>query len=74
LLQHGSFLNDLPQRYPAVKALVFFHAKDDQTVTYQKLDWSTETDPALKRVIASAIKRWTPETLLGEGRGNPEKP
>jgi hypothetical protein len=58
-------LNDLPQRYPAVKALIFFHAKEDQTITYQKLDWSIDADPALKRAIASAIKRWTPETLLG---------
>jgi hypothetical protein len=51
-------LTDLPQNYPAVKALIFFDAKDDQTVTYQKLDWSIEGDQTLKSAVASAIKGW----------------
>jgi hypothetical protein len=51
-------LTDLPQNYPTVKALIFFDAKDDQTVTYQKLDWSIESDQTLKSAVASAIKGW----------------
>jgi hypothetical protein len=55
-------LTDLPEKYPAVKALLFFHAKNDQTVTYQKLDWLIESDAALARTIADAIRPWTVET------------
>jgi len=55
-------LTDLPEKYPAVKALLFFHAKNDHTVTYQTLDWSIARDPALARTITAAIKPWTPET------------
>ena len=53
-------LTDFPKKYPAVRALLFFHAKNDQTVTYQKLDWSIEGDPVLAHTITAAIKRWTP--------------
>ena len=55
-------LTDLPEKYPAVKALLFFNAKSDQTVTYQKLNWSITDDAALARTITAAIKPWTPET------------
>ena len=54
-------LTDFPKKYPAVKALLFFQAKNDQTVTLQKLDWSIVSDPALARTIAAAIKRWPPD-------------
>ncbi len=53
-------LTSLSEKYPAVKALLFFHAKNDQTVTYQKLDWSVTSDPALARTIAAAIRPWAP--------------
>jgi hypothetical protein len=56
-------LANLPQRYPEVKALLFFQAKDDQTVTYQKLDWSIESDPALVRTVAAAIRTWAPGSV-----------
>lgn len=55
-------LTDLPEKYPAVKAVLFFQAKSDQTVTYQKLDWSIDSDTALARTVAAAIRPWTPET------------
>jgi hypothetical protein len=44
-----------------VKALLFFNAKDDQTVTYQKLDWSIAGDADLARTVTEAIQPWTPE-------------
>jgi len=56
-------LTAFPKRYPAVKALLFFHSKSDRTVTYQVLDWSVERDPALSRAIASAVKDWVPSNL-----------
>jgi hypothetical protein len=54
-------LTDLPEKYPSVKALLFFNAKSDQTVTYQKLNWSIAGDAALARTVAAAIKPWAPE-------------
>ena len=48
----------LPEAYPAVKALLFFHARRDQTITYQAVDWSISGDPALVRTIATALDAW----------------
>jgi hypothetical protein len=56
-------LTNLPVEYPSVKALLFFNATNDQTVTYQKLDWSVASDPDLARTIAAAIKPWTSESF-----------
>jgi hypothetical protein len=56
-------LTDLPKKYPAVKALLFFNAKSDQTVTYQKLNWSIVGDTGLDRTITAAIKPWKPERV-----------
>ena len=57
-------LTNLPAEYPGVKALLFFHATNDQTVTYQKLDWSVASDPDLARTIAAAINPWTSESFM----------
>ncbi len=51
-------LADLPRRYPAVKALCFFNATRDQTVTYQQVDWSITSDGALVRLVADGVKSW----------------
>ncbi len=51
-------LSDLPQKYPAVKALLFFNVTSDQTVTYQKVDWSVTSDPAIVKTVAEAIRSW----------------
>jgi hypothetical protein len=47
-------ISALPEKYPAVKALVFFHARDDQTVTYQKVDWTVTADSATTAAIRQA--------------------
>ena len=51
-------LTALPHEYPDVKALLFFHTISDQTVTYQKVDWSVTGDPALLQTIADAIRSY----------------
>jgi hypothetical protein len=48
-------IRSLPRDYPAVRALVFFNVLGDQTVTYQKVDWTVSADSALVRVIADAL-------------------
>jgi hypothetical protein len=55
-------LTNLPDKYPDVKAVVFFHTQADQTVTYQVLDWSITGDATLARAIAEAIAPWTAHT------------
>jgi hypothetical protein len=51
-------LADLPARYPGVAAVLFFHVAGDQTVTYQKVDWSLAGDSTTTRTIAGAIRSW----------------
>jgi beta-mannanase len=53
-------LADLPARYPAVAAVLFFHVAGDQTVTYQKVDWSLAGDSTITRTIAGAVRSWGP--------------
>jgi hypothetical protein len=51
-------LADLPSRYPQIRALLFFEVTSDQTVTYQKVDWSVAEDRDVANVIASALRGW----------------
>lgn len=46
-------IESIPRDYPAVRAVLLFHARDDQTVTYQKVDWSILGDS----LVADAIRR-----------------
>ena len=57
---YAAALTDLPQKYPAVKGLLFFNVADDQTVTYQKVDWRMTTDSAVTATVARAIGSWAP--------------
>ena len=51
-------LADLPVRYPAVAAVLFFHVEGDQTVTYQKVDWSMAADSVISGTVAEALRSW----------------
>lgn len=52
-------LDSLPQRYPAVRAVLFFQVRGDQTVTYQKVDWSFMDDSAVVASVRSSLG-WAP--------------
>ncbi|HUF69600.1 MAG TPA: glycosyl hydrolase [Longimicrobiales bacterium] len=54
-------LTNLPDRMPAVRALLFFHAAGDATVTYQSLDWTITGDTALVEVVRDALAQWESE-------------
>jgi hypothetical protein len=56
----------IPRDYPAVRAVVFFHARDDQTVTYQKVDWTVVGD--------SAVADATRDALVMSGLACPVRP
>lgn len=53
-------LADLPARYPAVRALLFFHAGADRTVTYQTVDWRVTEDSTLAATIRASLAPWAP--------------
>ena len=53
---YGDALRSLDVRFPQVKALLFFHTPGDQTVTYQRVDWTVIGDDALAQTIADAIR------------------
>lgn len=53
-------LTDLPTRYPQIRSLLFFHAAADQTVTYQKVDWTISNDASVRQTIADALRAYAP--------------
>ncbi len=53
-------LADLPERYPQVRSVLFFHTGSDATVTMQSLDWSIAGDPPLAETVASVLRPWIP--------------
>ena len=55
---YAAALDSLPAKYPAVRALLFFNAGNDQTVTAQRVDWRIETDSAVKAVVRRATAGW----------------
>lgn len=52
-------LSDLPRRYPSVRAALFFNARADQTMTYQKVNWSIVNEPDVAEAVADAIRAWS---------------
>ncbi len=57
---YAGALATLPQKYPAVKSLLFFETGADQTVTYQRVDWRIAVDSLTAVAVASAIAPWAP--------------
>lgn len=55
---YADALDSLPERYPLVKSLVFFHHKSDATTTYQPLDWSISNDTVLLKTVGEKIDSW----------------
>lgn len=55
-------LTDLPERFPDVRALLFFNVGVDRTVTYQALDWSILEDSATIAATREALRSW-PDTV-----------
>jgi hypothetical protein len=57
-LWYDEALTNLPARYPAVRAVLFFHARDDQTLTYQRVNWAVVSDQDVAETIARAVAGW----------------
>jgi hypothetical protein len=54
---YGSAMNQIASKEPAVKAVLFFNKKDDQTVTSQRIDWTVDGDSLLVKTISAGIRR-----------------
>lgn len=55
---YATAIADLASRYRAVKAVLFFNASSDRTVTYQTVDWSLSNDADAARTVAEALRGW----------------
>ncbi len=54
-------LSSIPKKYPAVKAVMFFHYSSDRTTTEQTLNWYFKNDLKTTRAIKTAIAGWKAE-------------
>jgi hypothetical protein len=54
-------LEGLEDRYPGVKALIFFHVEADATVTRQALDWGFKDDPSVLEAVRESLRRMKAE-------------
>jgi hypothetical protein len=54
-------LRHLPDRYPQVKAVLFFHFSDDRTTTPEALNWYVRYDTVVVQAIARSIAAWQQE-------------
>ena len=51
-------LNGLPEKYPNVKAILFFHYSDDKTTTLQSLNWYFKNDIPTTHTITREVMKW----------------
>lgn len=55
---YAEALYDFPTKYPAVKALIFFHNRKDATTTFQTLNWYIKDEPAVTIAIKEQFLKW----------------
>ncbi len=55
---YAEALYDFPTKYPAVKALIFFHNRKDATTTFQTLNWYIKDEPAITKAIKEQFLKW----------------
>ncbi len=55
---YSEALYDFPTKYPAVKALIFFHNRKDATTTFQTLNWYIKDEPAVAKAIKEQFLKW----------------
>lgn len=54
---YATALDSIPTKYPAIKALVFFHYSDDRTTTQQPLNWYITDDKSTLNAIRKSLPR-----------------
>jgi beta-mannanase len=53
---YADAISRMPREFPAIRGVVFFNARDDQTVTYQKVDWTLGADSAAADAVRTALR------------------
>jgi hypothetical protein len=61
---YADALRSMTDKYPAVRALLFFETGSDQTVTYQKVDWRIAGDST----VVAAVKSSLPQEIRDHAR------
>jgi hypothetical protein len=51
-------LHQLPERYPLVKSILFFHFSDDRTTTQQAVNWYFINDTKTVKAVITETKLW----------------
>ena len=51
-------LHQLPQKYPLVKSILFFHFSEDKTTTQQTINWYIINDSASVKTITGEMNAW----------------
>lgn len=59
---YGNALANIPEKYPLIKSVLFFHFNSDNTTTEQTLDWYFIGDTSTTRRIIREFMHW-PDTL-----------
>lgn len=59
---YADALRDIPEKYPLVKSVIFFHFSSDNTTTEQTLNWYFIDDTTITRAIISQLTLW-PDSL-----------
>ncbi len=54
-------LCEFPQKYPALKSILFFHFNNDRTLTYKTLDWYIVGDTTITKTIVDCMGKWEVE-------------
>ncbi len=57
---YSDALDSITSKYPAVRAVLFFNVKNDQTVTYQKVDWTIDGDSTVLQSVRPPLKSIAP--------------
>ena len=55
---YAGALDSLPQRYPLIKSVMFFHFSRDNTTTQQTLNWYFKKDHAVTTAIVKEVGKW----------------
>jgi beta-mannanase len=55
---YADALDNMPQRYPNVKSVVFFHRSKDNTTTQQVLNWYIKNDHPVTTAIVKEVGKW----------------
>jgi hypothetical protein len=56
----GDALSSMPVKYPAIKAVIFFHCSNDNTTTSKALNWYFKDDSLITQTIIQSIMQGNP--------------